>query len=56
MKKEEIADRVGRTAMKVKDTGVRVGGSLKTLKWWHWLIVAVVAAACVAALGRGQGL
>ena len=50
MKKEEIADRVGRTAMKVKDTGVRVGGSLKTLKWWHWLIVAVVAAACVAAL------
>ena len=47
MKKEEIVGRMSETARKVKDTGLKTGDALKTLKWWHWLIVAVVLAACV---------
>ena len=46
MKKEEIVGRMSETARKVKDTGLKTGDALKTLKWWHWLIVAVVLAAC----------
>ena len=46
MKKEEIVGRMSETARKVKDTGLKTGDALKTLKWWHWLIVAVVLVAC----------
>ena len=46
MKKEEFVGRMGETAKKVREKGSQAGDLLKTLKWWHWLIIAAVLAGC----------
>ena len=37
---------MGETAKKVREKGSQAGDLLKTLKWWHWLIIAAVLAGC----------